>query len=138
MKVVDFKVGHLDLLNDDIITESGVTIEALREYAEHRTTDAMLTFIDGDRIVCISGIVSMWEGVGEAYNLLTKYLKPIHARHVKAEFDSRVKYFDRLQTYSESGTFDRWHELMGFHKEGVLAKYKDGKDYTIWARLNGC
>ena len=135
MKVVEFNVGHLDLLNDEIIKESDVTIETLREYADSRPDDVMLTFIDSDRIVCIAGIITLWEGVGQAYNLLTKHLRPMHARHVKAEFDSRSQFYDRLQTHSEAGTFERWHELMGFHKEGTLKKYVNGKDYILWARV---
>jgi hypothetical protein len=99
MKVVKFEVGHLDLLNDDIVTEDGVTIEVLKDYASRNTDDVMMTFIDNDRIVCIAGIISLWEGVGEAYNLLTKYLKPIHARQVKAEFDARAELYDRIQTH---------------------------------------
>lgn len=137
MDVVEFQVGHLDLLNKDIITQSNITVEVLREYAEHKREDVMLTFIAEDRIVCVAGIIDVWDGVGEAYNLLTKYLKPIHARQVKAEFDSRAEFYDRIQTHSKEGTFERWHELMGFHKEGLLEKYLDGENYTLWARVNG-
>lgn len=137
MKVVEFSEGHLDLLNDDIVLKSGVSLDVLREYAQNRGDDVMLTFVDDDRIVCISGIITLWDGVGDVFNLRTKYLKTLHARRIKEEFDVRVQFFDRLQTYSESGTFDRWHELMGFYKEGTLKKYRDGKDYILWARLNG-
>ena len=136
MKAVQFELGHLDLLNEDIISASGVTVERIRELALSNPDDVMMTFIDKDRIVCISGIVEVWEGVGEAYNLLTKYLEPMHARGVKKEFDIRIGLYDRIQTHSEAGTYERWHELLGFSREGYLKKYMDGKDYILWARVS--
>lgn len=137
MKLIDFKLGHLDLLNDSCLKSDHVNLEQLKTFIEtKRDCDVIKTLVDDDRVICIWGVVELWDGVGEAYNIKTEYLKPKHFRYLQKNFKQVTDTFDRVQTHSKKGEYVKWHEMLGFEEEATMKKYINGEDCTLWAIVN--
>lgn len=140
MKTVLFKPDHLDLLEEINLLDNHISkMDLLNMYSDIKDSGVMLTLIDDGRVVCIMGIMHLFGGMAECFNIRTEYMKPLHAKLVKRELDLRASLYNRIQTHSEVGKWEKWHELLGFKKEAVLKKYLDGKDRVLWARVDdGC
>lgn len=140
MKTILFKPDHLDFIDEISVLDNHISKSDLLDMYENiKSGGVMLTLVDDGRIVCIMGIMHLFGGLAECFNIRTKYMRPIHAKLVKRELDLRASLFNRIQTHSEVGKWEKWHELLGFKKEVVLKNYLNGQDRVLWARVdNGC
>lgn len=137
MIAIKFKPEHLDLVEPLSGEEHEVDkYGALDIYDSMCDRSVMFTFVDDGRIVCISGIKFLFGDTGEAFNIRTKYIKPIHARFIKRQFDYQLNFYDRIQTHSRPDSWCRWHKLLGFEKEAVLKRYCNNEDKVLWVRFN--
>lgn len=81
-----------------------------------------------------------WENCFLGFFLVSKDIKPIHARELKRFINQVLIDFevDRMQTDSVAcEMMTRWHKFLRFKSEGIREKMIYGKDYEMWAMLKG-
>ena len=119
---------------------SGVSRDALTDHDDI----VGYTLMDKDVILCIGGVHNMWQGVGEAWLVVSEegFLRPMTiAKYVAGMFEvlESENDFKRIQA-SVSMQDDvalRFVQWLGFDEEGVMRKYGlDGSDYARFARVN--
>ena len=134
---IQFKPDHLDLIEDLNEADHEATKEGLLEiYNGICDRSVMFTFIEDGRIVCISGIKYLFGGTGEAFNIRTQYIKPMHSRFIRRQFDYQLNFYDRIQTHSRPDSWEKWHRVLGFEKEAVLKRYCGKHDKVLWVRFS--
>lgn len=116
----------------------------LRMMEVHEKLGQSLTALYGDEILCCGGIDPVWEGVGEAWTVngpltkvypltfhktIARWLKLLSRKYGLVRIQSIVDVADPMHV--------KWIEALGFEREGVLRKYHWGKDYAIYARIEG-
>ncbi len=142
MRIVPFDPHHLQLLR--LRELERLTIGDLTRIEAYgaRIAEPGFAFTgiaDGD-IDGAAGVAPMWDGVGQAWTLLS----PLFYRHVVSFHRGTRRFLDgqtrfhRIQTSVLSG-FDvgcRWAERLGFVREGLMRCYgPDGSDHYLYARL---
>lgn len=134
MRIIDFKPQHIDFL--DACEGNEVDKLSLIPLHTNMTPNCVMkSLIDDGRLVCVMGIREVMPKVGEVYNYRTDYMTAKHVRVIKEALDNEKVFYDRLQTHSIVGAFDKWHKAMGFEQEAVLKKYINGEDRVLWVRL---
>lgn len=103
--------------------------------------DLSRTLIHDGRILTCAGIIPMWEGVYEVWQIPSIYVLQYKIAYVKAMRALLHKYSEqfkirRLQTHSPADDLhDAWMMFMGFECEGTLKAYNRHKDdYRIWRK----
>jgi hypothetical protein len=96
--------------------------------------------VDGDRLFGMAGIFERWDGVGLAWALLAEDFASHRLtifKLMKRALD--LSTFDRVEAYVVEGheSGERLLEHLGFAKEGVMRKFWNGKDHTLYARVRG-
>lgn len=102
------------------------------------------TLMDDDVILGMGGVHNMWDGVGEAWLVISEYGfdKPrTIAKWTNVMFDVvQEEYgYKRIQAAVSLKDNDalRFVKWMGFEEEGVMRKYgPDGSDYARYAKVN--
>lgn len=100
------------------------------------------TLIHDGHIIACTGLVPMWEGVCEVWQIPSLYVARYKIAYVKAfrKLISRIHLeykMRRLQTHSPADELhDAWMRVIGFECEGTLKGYsRFGNDYRIWAKI---
>lgn len=111
--------------------------------AEYKRTAAKspisFTLVDADHVLGCGGIVKYWDGVGEAWTLLSDYAGQnmlTITRIVKQVLNDAP--FHRVQMTTDEGftEAERWARMLGFEYEGLMRGYlKDGRNAKLWARV---
>ena len=101
------------------------------------------TYMDGNKVVAIIGVVKMWSGVGQCFAMTRKhYHKGVgYTRGTIRKMDDAMKVMElsRMQTYvrADRPDFRRWAELLGMDCEGLMRKSSpDGGDMYLYARVD--
>lgn len=102
------------------------------------------TLMDNNVILGIGGVHNMWDGVGEAWLVISKqgFTKPhTVAKWTNIMFDviQEEHNYKRLQAAVslKDQTALRFVHWMGFKEEGIMQKYgPDGSDYARYAKVN--
>jgi hypothetical protein len=112
--------------------------QMLEYYASMEFSSTLM--IDGQIITCL-GLVPLWEGVYEVWQIPSIYVEKHKLEYVKIFRQMMNTYAEkfkihRLQTHSPADDFhNAWMEFMGFTLEGTLKQYSRFKeDFNIWAR----
>jgi hypothetical protein len=99
------------------------------------------TLIHDGHIIACTGLVPMWEGVCEVWQIPSVYVAKYKIAYVKAFRALIARYAEkyrirRMQTHSPADDLhDTWMRCMGFECEGTLKAYnRFGEDYRIWRR----
>lgn len=99
------------------------------------------TMVGDGRIITCMGIVPMWTGVWELWQVPSVYVRRYAKDYVKiirGQLDTAAERINvwRFQTISPADELhDRWMEFIGFECEGTLKEYSRFKiDHRIWAR----
>lgn len=97
-----------------------------------------MAVVDGETILAIGGIVTMWEGRGSAWGLLAPDIRsgmaPIH-RIVERTLD--VSPLRRIEAQVAVGhrAGQRWVRMLGFAHEGTMRAFHAGLDYDLFAKV---
>lgn len=96
---------------------------------------------DGRIITCI-GLIPLWEGVYEVWQIPSVYVETYKIWYVKTlwqlfEKKAELLKFHRLQTKCPADDLhDRWMKAMSFECEGILRNYNIFKDdFKMWSRI---
>lgn len=142
LKVIPFSGKHLDLLEARdyekkcIIPYLNSDFLNVMEDAPH-----CYTMIGDGRIITCMGIMKLWDGVGEIWQLPSIYVKD-HMREycqfIKQKMDEVSKDLKlwRMQTISPAdGLHERWMQFLGFECEGLMKNYTRFKtDCFRWSK----
>lgn len=97
-----------------------------------------LAGVAGDKIVGMAGIFERWEGVGMAWALLAEDF----GAHRLSAFKLMKRALDvspllRIEAHVAHGheEGERLLDHLGFTKEGVMRKFWQGCDYSLFARV---
>lgn len=97
-----------------------------------------LAAVDGDRIVGMAGIFERWTDVGLAWALLSDDF----ASHRLSAFKLMKRALDvspliRIEAHVATGHLEgeRLLDHLGFAKEGIMGKFWQGRDYSLFARV---
>jgi len=102
------------------------------------------TLLKGDTVVAVGGVHIMWDGVGEAWTLVSPDIERngvVFARYAKKMFDAIIKEnnLTRVQAtiHVNDITAAQFASWLGFESEGVMRKYGiNGEDYIRVARVS--
>jgi hypothetical protein len=140
-RIEPFKPEHLAMLALQPHQQPMRAFMQTPGYAEMLAeTDAFTVYIDG-RIVMCAGVMTLWEGRGTAWALLTGDLGGEHMRRVHY---AAKRYFDASTLRRIEATCDvdfeeghRWLRLLGFTLETpVMRNYRpDGGDESMYVRV---
>ncbi len=143
MHVETFKIEHLDKIKP--IGYNGMfqsMCESIRQYDQIGKIIAF-SLIHEDEIILIGGIYEIWEGVGEAFSIMSKsaikYPKSLYASFSRS-FETGIKIgrYRRVQSMVKADFKEgiRFIERLGFKREGLLKSWApDKSDYYIYARI---
>jgi len=101
------------------------------------------TLLDGETVLATGGIHMMWEGVGEAWTLVSPKLRGnglVFARYTKRMFDDIIEANNLRRVQATIHVDDevslRFASWLGFKDEGIMSKYGvNGEDYFRVARV---
>lgn len=100
-----------------------------------------ITGMHNGRIICCGGVIPMNNGNAEIWLLPSIWVSSVRFTFVKELrkwlFGVRQDLaLNRMQTTCLSDDLhNRWMSFLGFEKEGVMRKYHNGVDYSIWGRV---
>jgi len=98
--------------------------------------------VDGVRVLACCGVVTIWNGVGHAWAMLSG---DVGARGLLFVTRCSRAFFDgcdyhRVQTHVDCDFHNGcdWAKLLGFKNEGRMERYgPDGRDCFMFARVRG-
>jgi len=113
---------------------------ALAEIKE-RSTQSGTMVCDG-RVICCTGFVTLWEGVGDCWTIPSIYMAEYamtYSRIIRRYIDEIIQMcnYHRVQTACLDDEFHRrWMDFLGFQPEGLLRQYSAQRvDYRMFARI---
>lgn len=135
---VKYQPEHLLSMSGHVLHVDGDIKEDIADlHAYFPATTAML---NGEPIACF-GVHLLWEGTGEAWAAFREDLPDVLPKTLvgatRVALDTMSEMVDRLQATVEKSNkpAQRFAEHYGFKKEGVLRKYRNGKDFIMYSRV---
>ena len=122
----DFEEKDLELIDTNEFSD----IELYKDFLDVLN---LKTIIKDDKIVCILGYLNYWGNNYKAFISLSNDFK--YAREVKKNINTLIEELnmERIETESpDNEVLNRWHEFLGFKKEGTKVKFMDNQDYNVW------
>jgi len=108
-----------------------ISEEDVEVFSECKSSETAFTCMDEDQPISCGGYDIMWPGVGQAWYLCVKNIKPMAVRGDKMKFMELIKDSGlwRVQAplIAGSKTTVRFAEYMGFEYEATLKKYHMNK-----------
>lgn len=97
-----------------------------------------LAAVEADRLLGMAGIFERWEGCGMAWALLAQDFADRRftvCKLMKRALD--VSPFDRVEAYvvDGHGAGEALLDHLGFAKEGVMRKFWQGRDFSLFSRV---
>jgi hypothetical protein len=90
------------------------------------------------KVVMCAGVVSLWEGRGSAWALLSrdagKCMRQVH-RAVKEFLDGCGIKRVEAYVYPDFIPGHRWARMLGFEHEGLMRSFQRGADMDMYARI---
>jgi len=140
-EIKKFKAEHIGLMNikdkDKLIFKIPTLLEAYEKLG------TSYTFVSDGKYLCTSGIIKYWEGVGEAWLVLSDDMdtsKKSICSIVKKYLDEMLSTeYKRIQATvkADDDVHMRFIEWCGFRAETILKKYGlEGADYYLYARVS--
>lgn len=132
-----FELSDLDNMDLDLdLNDIDSKEDVIRLFNKADEQSVIVSFVEDEKIIAVSGIVHLYGDVGEAFNLRTKYLHARHIKGIRSHLHGVSKLFDRVQTVSKP-EWHKWHRALGFEREAIMRKFMHGKDYDLWVIING-
>lgn len=139
-EVIPFKAEHIDLMQ---ISDKNKTIFKIPHLLKiYEQLESSFTFMDEGEYLCAGGVIAFWEGVGEAWFILSDNMdlaKFTICTTVKKYLDILLDGpFVRIQATikADDEKSIRFVEWLGFEREGLLRKYGiERADYYLYSRI---
>ena len=127
----DFKREDLDLIDANKFSDIELYIDFL---------DALnLKTMEKDgKVVCIIGYLNYWGNNYKCFVVMCEGFK--WAREAKKHIHGLIEEhgMERVETESpDDEVLNRWHEFIGFKKEGTKVNFMNNQDYNVWSILKG-
>ena len=131
--ILPFRPEHLDNFTVREPEASIISLPSMKQLAEKHPS---YTLVIGNNIVCCFGVVVLWAGTGEFWMIPGEQIANHKIAFFKVMKDIHNKFIEgfelnRLQCTClvENENSRRWIERNGFQVEGILRKYRNGKDF---------
>lgn len=142
LRIIPYRPGHLDCLNQKGIFHSETENEARLEEFAHHPSVHVRTVLMGHVPLAIVGLILMRPGVAELFSITAVEVKdfPIAFHRTVLSLIHDVERDFKLERLSMTVREDyeeghRWAESLGFSCEGVLKNYAPGKvNHVLYAR----
>lgn len=138
LNVIPFKKEHVL----DIKTRFAFSHEGKLSLAQNEGCPAY-TVMEDDEVIAIGGVSLMWQGVGEAWMVVSEkgYSKPLSVAKYSLYLFNHIQEFHKFHRIQASvavidETANRFVNWLGFEIEGIMPKYGlDKSDYFRYARI---
>jgi len=133
MKVINFKIDHLDLI---AFKHNKICKDILESF----TLENAKSFIVDNRVVFVWGLEMIRKGVGHCWSIPTIYTQKNKILIHKKTSLFIQKYTRKLNIHRLQTTIDnnhvKWIESLGFERESVLKKITtDKKDEYLYTKF---
>jgi len=128
---------------DKIKIDLEISMKPMLDLFDERAMVSGTTLILDDEIYAIGGVQYLWNGVGEAWVLVSENRGefPIMIfKEITKFLKNSMEHYDRVQAMvrCDHSSGIKFAEKMGFKIEGTLRKFGiDGSDHYIMARIRG-
>lgn len=142
LKVEVMTLDHVNsLLTRELFRHSPLNQESTRD--QLIIEGHSISILDNKGTCGCIGIIPIWDGVGEAWALITEDLRsrPLLMMRIMKELFASVAAtgkFHRIQitVLAENSGYCKWAETLGFTFEGVMLKYgPDKKNHFRYAKI---
>jgi len=139
-KMIDFRIGHFDLLGEPI---GGDTPENYDQTCELLPLH-MKTFIHDGHVLAIACLALRWSGVADVWSYPGKYVRQYKKVYLQlsksflSHYENALELW-RVQTPVRSGyeTNERFVERLGFIQESFMPRYgSQREDYNMYVRFS--
>ena len=128
--ITDFKIDHLkqmDLSNSRDV----LGVDFLERYKD--VNGPAKTLIIDDKVIGCGGIETLWNGVGEAWLLLSDHVfdhRVTLVLNCRRMFSDMVRDYHRVQALALASFYlgVKFAEFMGFEHEGLAFRYGPNKE----------
>ena len=138
-KLEDYKPEHLDRMKIRFPESEFSSVDEMKALSNMKPSYALV--ID-DQVICIFGMVTLWEGVAEFWlipGVLIERYKKTFFKAIKIAHERMMEFnnIQRLQCICFTGNerSRKWIERNGFVVEGIMKKYRHGKDFYRMAKV---
>lgn len=143
MKVIPFNGEHLKIMEMREHEKKKVYPFATQAWIDFCSASPYsATLMKDGRIVTCLGLVPLWEGVYDIWQIPSVYVEKYPISYVKCLkhlFTSRAEELNAHRFQSacpDDKLHNSWMKFMGFECEGVLRQYNIFKDdYKMWSKL---
>jgi hypothetical protein len=141
MEVVDFKIEHFDRM--ELLERGWQRREDRSIFANYPRLGPSYTLLDGDKPIISGGVAIMWQGVGDSWMLVSKYVKKYPLSVYKTVSSIMEGIIERHKLYriqtvikEDDSTAINWIERLGYTREGVLRQFgPDRQNYLMYGRI---
>jgi hypothetical protein len=127
----DFNKQDLELINTNDFSD----LEIYKDYIDGLN---LKTMTKNGEVVCIIGYFNYW---GDNYKAFLSISEDFNSsKELKTYIYDLIEEYgmERVETESpDNETLNRWHEFLGFKREGTKVNFMDNQDYGIWSILGG-
>lgn len=144
IQIIPFSVAHaLDLEISGRFPKTGGDSKQHAEHLFSRSKGLAFSAVEEGEVIGCAGIVKLWEGVGEAWTMLSSEIRKrpffLHRQVKRGLQDFAVLAgFHRVELFVVSGfeAGNRWAISLGFQLEGVRKAYTpDKQDITVYTKF---
>lgn len=128
-------IGKLDLQRVQVMAGQEMTEDMLD--AAIRSGYA-LAACDGDKVICLAGVMQKWEGVGVAWALFS-WMAPKYPVFLYKAIKRTLclEDFSRIECYvlSDHAQGMRLARHLGFNEEGLMRNFWKNRDYILFSMV---
>ena len=144
-RMIEFSPHHVDVmdLNKPEVEQLLGLRDLMGGLAEIKArSEQSGTLVCDGRVICCTGFVTMWPGVGDCWTIPSIYMGDYamtYGRTIRRYIDGIIEMcqYHRAQTACLDDEFhNRWMDFLGFKPEGKLEQYSSQKvNYRMYARI---
>lgn len=139
MKIINFDISHIDLINLKLKYSDLNTLKA-ETYCYEDSQDEGKTYTYDDKIIFSCGVKIFRKGVAHCWVIPSIYVDK-HKKFFYKEIKNVLHdYCQRHKIHRMQSTIDepfiKWIECLGFHQESILEKItQDKKDQFMYVKF---
>jgi RimJ/RimL family protein N-acetyltransferase len=144
IKIIPFKVEHFYAIKERTEVDNFELEFFIRANVHFLNRFPSITAVVGETYIACAGFIPLWPNTAELWARVSPEAKPykIEFNQIALNFISdtaRAFRFTRLQATVDEQFMvaRRWVEFLGFHREGLLQKYFNDRDYLMFSRTEG-
>jgi hypothetical protein len=142
IKIIPFRIEHFYAIQERAEVDNFELEFFIRANTRFLDRFPSITAMVGETHIACAGFIPLWPNTAELWARVSPEAKPykIEFNQIALNFISdtaRAFRFTRLQATVDEQFMvaRRWVEFLGFHREGLLEKYFNDRDYIIYSRI---